>query len=232
LALLLLLLAPGPLTADEFTAKGTVLDADGKPVAGIEVANFWGFDKGQPSPFNAVKTGPDGSFSVKLNTWQPKAVLLACDAKAKRAALIEFTKGDAARPLTLKLAPAVRVHGEFVSKDLGRNPGWTNVYVTTPSDVRLLQCMSTTSKFDFLLPPGKYKFNGYGGDIKNHRRTLELATDDLDLKQIDVPGTVIAMHVGKAPPAWNVTDARGLSKRVTLDDFKGKWVAVEFWGFW
>ena len=62
--------------------------------------------------------------------------------------------------------------------------------------------------------------------------TLDVAKDDISLGQIDVPGTVIAMHVGKVPPAWNVTDARGLSKTITLADLKGKWVVIEFWGFW
>jgi hypothetical protein len=65
LALLLFLLAPGTLPADEFTAKGTVVDADGKPVPGIEVASFWGFDTGKPTAFNAVKSGPDGTFRSK-----------------------------------------------------------------------------------------------------------------------------------------------------------------------
>jgi len=92
----------------------------------------------------------------------------------------------------------------------------------------------------------------FGGDVKQHvfasgitfgeglcevahrRRELTLRADqpELDLKTIDVPATVIARHKGKAPPAWKVTDARGVKKDVTLADFKGKWVLVEFWGFW
>src|SRR2546427_2043 len=34
---------------------------------------------------------------------------------------------------------------------------------------------------------------------------------------------------GQKPPAWHVTDARGVSKEVQLSDFKGKWVVVDFW---
>jgi hypothetical protein len=29
-----------------------------------------------------------------------------------------------------------------------------------------------------------------------------------------------------------VTDARGVKRDVQLSDFKGKWVLIEFWGFW
>jgi len=55
---------------------------------------------------------------------------------------------------------------------------------------------------------------------------------DVAMGTIDMPATVIAKHVGKAPPEWNVTDARGVAKTVKISDFKGKWVMIEFWGFW
>ena len=29
-----------------------------------------------------------------------------------------------------------------------------------------------------------------------------------------------------------VTDARGAKKAVRLEDYKGKWVFLEFWGYW
>ena len=56
-------------------------------------------------------------------------------------------------------------------------------------------------------------------------RTVDLGTTDLK-------PTIIAQHYGKAPPAWHVTDARGVDPEATLADFKGKWVLLEFWGFW
>ena len=56
--------------------------------------------------------------------------------------------------------------------------------------------------------------------------------NDVDLKTLEVPATIIARHVGKAPPPWHVTDARGVNKEVQLADFKGKWVLLEFWGYW
>jgi len=98
----------------------------------------------------------------------------------------------------------------------------------------VLQCSSNEAKFSFRLPPGTYAFWGYGSDIQNHRRDLKVMADSkgVDLGTIDVPAEVIARHVGKAPPAWNVTDARGLKPTVKLEDLKGKWVLLEFWGFW
>jgi thiol-disulfide isomerase/thioredoxin len=87
---------------------------------------------------------------------------------------------------------------------------------------------------DFLLPPGSYKFHGYGTDIKDVRQDVTLAVDQplLDLKTIEATPTEIARHKGKAPPAWHVMDARGVKKEITLGDYKGKWVLVEFFTHW
>lgn len=37
---------------------------------------------------------------------------------------------------------------------------------------------------------------------------------------------------GKDAPAWNITDAKGLPATSKLADFKGKWVVLDFWGYW
>lgn len=42
--------------------------------------------------------------------------------------------------------------------------------------------------------------------------------------------TPVAM--GKLAPALNITEARGISKTAKLEDYRGKWVVVDFWGYW
>ena len=39
-------------------------------------------------------------------------------------------------------------------------------------------------------------------------------------------------YYGNTPPRWQVTAARGLDSDVVLDDLKGRWVLLEFWGYW
>ena len=53
----------------------------------------------------------------------------------------------------------------------------------------------------------------------------------VDLGAIDLKLTPIARLSGKEPPAWHITDARGVPKDVRPSDFKGKWVVLEFWGY-
>lgn len=238
----------GSLCAQEGTiVKGTVVDAAGKPVAGADVANFWiagegavksllGFG-GAPSmtPFGNAKSDGAGQFAVKVDFYGRPQAVMALDKERNRGGVAVVEAAKATSPVTIKLAPLVTVQGKFACPDLDRRPPWTNVYMSLlPGGIRVVQCSSNNASFAFKLPPGKYQFWGYGSDVEGIVKELELkaAAPMLDLKTIDLPGSIIAKHVGKAPPVWNVTDARGVNKNVGLADFKGKWVLIEFWGFW
>ena len=86
------------------------------------------------------------------------------------------------------------------------------------------------------LPPGEYELNGYASfnDYQAVRKpiTVPAGRPEFDLGRIDLPATPISRNYGKPAPPWHVTAARGVSKRVRLADFRGRWLLVEFWGFW
>jgi hypothetical protein len=52
-----------------------------------------------------------------------------------------------------------------------------------------------------------------------------------DMGTVDRRATVFK-HKGRELPPWTISDARGVPKTVKYSDFKGKWVLLEFWGFW
>ena len=49
---------------------------------------------------------------------------------------------------------------------------------------------------------------------------------------LDLKASPIAKLKGKPAPGWEITAARGVKPQVKLADYKGKWVYLEFWGFW
>ena len=233
-AIILGLSAMAACAQEEVKVTGRVVDSAGEPVAGAELATFWiaeGTERMRP--LKSASTNADGRFALSMTFYGRGETLLALDKERKTGGLIVVEPKEAAKPLKIKLAPLVRVHGQFFCKDLNRRPEWTNVYMKA-SAMPILQCSSDKATFSFLLPPGKYKFWGYGTDIQDLKKdiTLNAGEPDLDLKSIDMPATIIARHKGKAPPAWHVTDARGVKKDVKIADFKGKWVLLEFWGYW
>jgi hypothetical protein len=229
---------PGPLKV-----TGKVVDAQGHPVEGATVASFWmrsarGTDgKGVSSfsPIQGVTTDREGAFAIELQLYGRDGALLAMDSGQKMGGSVVVKAKDAVEPVKITLGSLVRVHGSFSCTELGKQPSWTNVYISLmPGNVRLVANDSQEAKFDVLVPPGTYRFWGYGTDVADLTKEITAKVDspDLDLGTVDIPATIIAKHKGKAPPEWKVTDARGAKKAVRLADFKGKWVLMEFWGFW
>jgi hypothetical protein len=66
------------------------------------------------------------------------------------------------------------------------------------------------------------------------KQTMTLAADrpEYDLGILDLKASPIAKLKGKMAPGWDITAARGVKPNVKLSDYKGKWVYLEFWGFW
>jgi hypothetical protein len=246
LACLVMLTALGGLSparaqqAGPVKVTGKVVDDMGKPVPEVTVASFWvrshrGNAKGMLSPSDGVTTDREGTFTIQMQLYGRDSGLLAMDADRKRGGWVTVPAKSPSVPVTITLAALTRVHGSFSCNELGKPPVWTNVYLSAmPGQFRLVMNESEKAEFDVMLPPGTYQFWGYGSDVDNLRKEIEVKPGmaELDLKTLDLPATIIAKHKGKAPPAWHVTDARGVTKDVKLADFKGKWVLMEFWGFW
>jgi hypothetical protein len=230
-AVLTLLVALTAHAQEQVKVTGRVVDAAGKPVVGVDVATLWNAENDRMTPYKGATTDADGRFT--LSTYPHLEALLALDKGRKAGGLVLLDVKAADKPVEIKLAPLVYVHGQFFCKELNKRPPWTNVYMTA-GRARFLYCISQEAKFSFRLPPGTYKFDGYGTDVQDLKKDITLTADkpDVDLGTLDLPATIIARHVGKAPPPLHVTDARGLKKGVQLADLKGKWVLIEFWGFW
>lgn len=216
--------------------EGRVVDADGKPVAGAEVASFWTVDEesGELKALGGAKTDADGRFALKEEFYGAFA-LTAYDAGRERAALVVIPRDALDTPVEVRLAPAVRVHGKLDSEELGHAPPWANIYLSTPSrEARILQRGGRNMEFSFVAPAGEYVMDAYGSDVRGIKKTLTLASDqpDLDLGTIDLPAQALALLKGKPFPDWKLADARGVDKNVKVADFKGKWVLVDFWGYW
>lgn len=215
---------------DEIT--GQVLDAAGKPVAGIKVSPSWISEEGRWTTRTGTRTDAEGRFAYKLRYASGR--LMAFDATQEHGAVVQVNEETARQPLTLKLRPTIRVRGAYTNNELGYEI--EKVYVTfTPAWTRMgVAAHRGKPSFDLRLPAGEYKMTIGGVDCKRTAQSITLAEDKpvLDLGTVNLKATIIAKHYGKAPPAWNVSDARGVDAKATLSDFKGKWVLLEFWGFW
>ena len=114
-------------------------------------------------------------ISVKVDFYGRDAALLAIDSGRTVGGTTVVPVADAKREVKIRVAPLVRVHGKFESKDLGRAIPWTNVYINLlPGKIRMLQNSSRKAEFSMLLPPGEYDMNAYGADVMGIHKPLSI----------------------------------------------------------
>jgi len=224
--------AQGALTK----VKGRVVAADGAPVVGADVATLWSFDAGKMTPIGGGKTDAEGRFLIEAEFYRRPGPLMAVNVERTAGGWITVDPANVPDSADITAGPMVRVHGNFSCNDLKQRPEGTVVYMMSlDGKVRLTQCLSDKATFDMRLPVGKYRFHGYGPqDTTTINKTLDLKADtpDLDLGTLDIPASPLGKMYGKEAPPLHITDARGVSKDMKLADFKGKWVVLDFWGYW
>lgn len=243
--------------------SGITLDAQGKPMAGVSVADTWNYD-GKWSANGGAKSDAEGKFSLTIRTFpdQPQRSyrIQAGDADSKLGA-VTVLKADALKDLKFTLQPLVAVKGTLTGAE-GFEPeagGYVNVYWKAPP-VWLCSTRLTAERaegpdekatakvvFDLLLPVGEYSTLISAGEAFQYARPA-ISTLAGTAVNLDVPlkVTALAKHYGKKAPAINVDFVRNLPsdivgkiatrkgepEPITLDTFKGRWVLLEFWGFW
>ncbi|MFL5330965.1 MAG: hypothetical protein ACJ8C4_18895 [Gemmataceae bacterium] len=237
LAALTLLFGTASIRADSFSVTLKVIDQGKKPVAEAQAAMRWHSRDGKMSHSEegSATTDADGKAVMKVDDWNQKRPVLVFAADQMLGAVVGVSKENDGKEVEIQLVPTVHVKALLECKELGIKPQWANTMVV-PDGFREYpaESQSHNAQFELLLPVGKYSLRTYGQDMDDTKFPLELSADqtEKDLGTLDIKATVIAKLKGKEPPAWTITDARGVKKEVQLSDYKGKWVFIEFWGFW
>ena len=235
LALWLATGCPG-LFAATFNVTVRVVDAENKPVPKADVGLFWQ-SKGGMTPVSdrGAATDENGKAVLQVDDWNEKRPVLVLSADRKLGGVVGVSKADDGKEVTATLGPTVRVKGKLTCSELNSKPNWANTMMTADGfRAHVAQYMSESAEFEFILPAGKYALRSYGTDVLDVKQTITLAADrpEFDVGTLDLKASPIAKLKGKQAPGWEITAARGVKPQVKLADYKGKWVYLEFWGFW
>lgn len=236
--------APKPERRD-IEIKGVVLDG-GKPVAGAGVGMFWSYADGKyDGDGGGAFTNDKGEFTLKSMVWPNRTYkLMALAADQKRGALVVYKSDDAEKPITFNLGVMTEVCGNAACSELKKTGDGLYFNIFTKVGGQYLAGTRADAKgaFRILLPAGEYtlrvppslEMTGFSRDF-----TVPADIKRLDLTDMDLTASVIGKTMGKAAPEFAVTQARNLPEKlkdkgakVKLADFRGKWVLIEFWGFW
>ncbi len=225
---------------------------------GAEPERLWQ-NEGKMEPWSGTRvvTDADGRFSIPAP--ERKNSLLVYDRERRHGARIVFDPKRPEAPVEVRLQPLVRVIGTTRLSGAEGPIKWSCVYLNTPYNEnapllsqRMAICGSYQNRFSFLVPPGAWEIRASSDEppaTTIEDRTITVAVGQ---KEVDLGALVLRPHLGvsdliarskvrgtwanykenfgKKPPAWHLTDAKGVAKNAKLSDFRGKWVVLYFWG--
>lgn len=220
-----------------------VVGPDGKPAPGAIIAGFMSLHESRSKKdarsewnyFESMKTGADGIVKFPIEKL-PSVQLVVRDPENKQMAIAAVSALALARgEVVVKLGAERQMVGTIVCDELqkaGKPIGWTNVYLIRDGE-RVAACDSSQGRFEFVVPPGDYTLDAYGSDFKSQYVTITVpdAPTQFVVKPIHLKASQLLLLQGKpAPELAGVVGWKG--KPVKLADLKGKYVLLEFWGYW
>lgn len=213
--------------------RGRVVDAAGKGLAGVKVANSWSSWTGGPLEPDSEEatTGSDGSFEGNFGQRGYPFVLTAIDAARGIGGTVMLEKAPEG-PVTLRAEPLSKL--EFTPKFDGPAPESVELYVMHPTNrAPIAQIRVQKQKAELSVPAGTYQLWFYSSDTNSVTKNVEFAPGKTAVvADIELKLTGLARSYGKPAPPLTFSEVRGVARGFKLEDLKGKWVLLEFWGFW
>lgn len=218
------------------SVKGQVLDAQGKPFAGAVVSSDWRILKGKIVSDTHKKTDQDGQFDVTA-VWRGRALpVMAFDNSGALVGMTAFTQESLYKPGQITMQPAIRLAGKVSASDQLETglPQLSLGLHHVESGAWLMRTPLNDTHFSFNLPEGQYilQLNGMDFQALEKQVTLTQEQPQVDLGTFVIEPTLLSTLNGKTFPDWTVTEAKGVSPNVLPKDFRGKWLVIEFWGYW
>ena len=214
---------------------GRVVDGAGNPVADVRIAEFWFAEQSAPlAPVRPALSDNDGRFSLEVELHGRDSIVMAMDSAGMLggAAIVPATASR--EPIDIELQPLVEVRFRYASEQPNRSLNETYATLSLgEKKLRIAGGRSRTAEFSMKLPPGQYTI--HGSEVRHDKDVREFRLEpgmDTDLGNIRLKPSKFTRLIGKPAPAWHISDVRGVLKDVQPADFKGKWVVLEFWGYW
>jgi hypothetical protein len=236
LALVATLLALGQTAhSQDIEVSIRTTDASGAPVANADVATRWWFEAGKFSPqFVLATTDASGRATLEMPTPQRAIYLMAYDKERRHSGYAQLPVG--AKEVEISLRPVASVRQKVSIKDkVDFFPvGAYNLTIVNPDGTRIYWGGATLSADNEIpLPAGAYMCRTvFGSEVAGGASdSFQLEPGQrltLDPREFELSG--LAKNYGKPALPLSVSEARGLDGPFRIEDYRGKWVFLEFWG--
>ena len=210
---------------------GTVTYPGGLPAPGVDVSSFWS----QGLPYRSSVTDERGEFVFGTDRDPgPIALLVKDRSRAFGGLLVSggLEEGDPSHHIELE--PLVSVSGSLECDSFEGSIAWANVIVREwKTGCRVAAYKATSGSYRFELPGGRYRFDIHGMGVRSARKVVSVprGVGQLSVGPVRMMPTKLTTLSGRSPPGLPA-HGLGVGKGVRLDRLKGKFVLLEFWGYW
>lgn len=210
--------------------SGRFVDPGGQPLAGAELARYFLSTKGQLTAFEPLRGDEAGAFAGTINPYKLPMVYLAYDKQRTLGARVTLTEESIAQPLMITLRPLAEVSYEAqIENDYEPSNFSASIGIGDPATIVMLSYDAGPYK----VPAGEYDLRFGGQEILAFRKPFTVKEgESLDLGVCSLSLTPIARNVGKPAMEIEFAEARGVPADFRIEALRGKWVLIEFWGFW
>ena len=240
IVLLLLNIFLSPASADLYEVTFQAVDENDQPISEVEIASRWILDL-KPEQlfkpaFNIGTTDKEGKCIIEFdNKYQQEHVALAYSADRKLSGVAIVESQDAGETVKIRMMPVISVKAKYFCPYTKEAPEWSNTIVSIEGiKGYFFEYRSKDGEIEYPLPPGTWNLRMYGQGIIAKKEKLVTNADEPihDLGKINFEVDAMVKLRGKPAPELTIVDKRGVDNDFKLSDLKGKWVLLEFWGFW
>jgi hypothetical protein len=210
---------------------GTVVDSAGSPVSGAVIATSWSTRGGSilTAPPGSPTSREDGTFEGDFQIYRFPTVVTVIHEGRRIGGCYTLTE-EPTEGIRVKLQPLARLC--FRPNFDGAYDGSLMVMLNKPDAGQVGYFTAEGPQTDILVPAGAHELMAYSLDTSMSNLEVTLPAGQRTEIYLGVKLSGLAKSYGKAALPLTFSEARGLSKDFQLSDLKGKWVLLEFWGFW
>lgn len=218
--------------AQAWDVSGVVVDEKGAPLAGAQISRYFLFDgmKLHPYTVEALTTNKRGEFSGRITPYQLPMTYIAIDKDQKLGACINITQESVKSQMKVTLSPLGKVDYKVEIED-GYQPTNLSRSIGVPDTGTVVLLSAQDGPIP--VPAGKYTLSFFSIELKQKSVHFEVEPGGTaQAGQVLIELTPISRNIGKPAMPIEFAEARGVPADFKLEDLKGKWVLMEFWGYW